>query len=77
MALVLYTREDCELCDQAWHLITVGGLADQVRVVHIDDDLELLQRYGDQIPVIRNDETGEKLVWPFTASQVRELAGLD
>ncbi|MGB0514723.1 MAG: glutaredoxin family protein [Wenzhouxiangellaceae bacterium] len=77
MGLVFYTREPCELCEKAWKLITVGGLADRVSQVHIEDDLELLQRYGDQVPVIRNEETGEKLAWPFTASQVRELAGLD
>lgn len=77
MGLVFYTREPCELCDKAWRLITVGGLADHVRQVHIEDELDLLQRYGDQVPVIRNEETGEKLAWPFTASQVRELAGLD
>jgi len=77
MGLVFYTRERCELCEKAWKLITVGGLADRVSQVHIDDDLELLQRYGDQVPVIRNEDTGEKLAWPFTASQVRELAGLD
>lgn len=77
MGLVFYTRERCELCEKAWKLITVGGLADRVSQVHIDDDLDLLQRYGDQVPVIRNEDTGEKLAWPFTASQVRELAGLD
>ena len=33
----------------------------------------LLDRYGDKIPVLHNTRTGEKLSWPFTASQVREL----
>lgn len=77
MGLLFYSREPCELCDKAYKLITVGGLVDQVKVVNIDDDLDLLQRYGDQVPVVRNEDTGEKLTWPFTASQVRELAGLD
>lgn len=77
MGLQFYTREPCELCDKAWKLITVGGLADQVEVVDIDADPELVQRYGEQVPVVRNTETGEKLTWPFTASQVRELSGHD
>lgn len=77
MGLLLYKREPCELCDKAFRLLTEGGLADRVRVVNIDDDLELIQRYGDQVPVVRNEETGEKLTWPFTASQVRDLAGPD
>jgi glutaredoxin len=75
MGLLFYTRERCELCEKAYRLISEGGLSERVRVVDIEDDLELIQRYGDQVPVIRNDETGEKLTWPFTASQVRELAG--
>lgn len=75
MSLVLYTRTNCGLCDKAAALITVGGLADQVQTVDIDDDLELIQRYGDQVPVILNEQTGEKLNWPFTASQIQELNG--
>ncbi|MGK7297074.1 MAG: glutaredoxin family protein [Candidatus Wenzhouxiangella sp. M2_3B_020] len=77
MGLLFYTREPCELCEKALRLITEGGLSERIEIVNIDDDLELIQRYGDQVPVVRNDETGEKLTWPFTASQVRELAGLD
>ena len=75
MSLVFYTRENCDLCSKAFALITVGGLADQVRSVDIDDDLELIQRYGHQVPVILNEQTGEKISWPFTASQIQELAG--
>ena len=74
MALVFYTRENCGLCDKAKALLTVGGLADRVRMVDIDADLDLIQRYGDQVPVILNEDTGEKITWPFTASQIRDLA---
>lgn len=73
MSLVFYTRENCGLCDQAKALLDVGGLADRVRLVDIDDDLDLIQRYGDQVPVILNEDTGEKITWPFTASQIRDL----
>jgi hypothetical protein len=74
MALVFYTRENCGLCDQAKALVDIGGLADRVRVVDIDADLDLIQRYGDRVPVILNEETGEKITWPFTASQIKDLA---
>ena len=73
MSLVFYTRENCGLCDQARALLDVGGLADRVRMVDIDDDLDLIQRYGDQVTVILNEDTGEKITWPFTASQIRDL----
>lgn len=75
MGLVFYTREPCELCDKAWRMLSVAGLDANVRQVHIEDEAELLQLYGEQVPVVRNEETGEKLAWPFTASQVRDLAG--
>lgn len=75
MALVLYTRESCDLCEKAQALLNLGGLADRVRMVDIDADLDLIQRYGDQVPVILNEATGEKITWPFTASQIRDLVG--
>ncbi|MDT8438456.1 MAG: glutaredoxin family protein [Wenzhouxiangellaceae bacterium] len=77
MAVVFYTREPCELCEKAWRMLSVAGLDQHVTPIHIEDEAELLQRYGEQVPVVRNEETGEKLAWPFTASQVRELAGLE
>ncbi len=73
MSLILYSRTDCSLCSKAEHLLAEGGFRSTVKKVMIDDDLELLERYGDQIPVLMNEETGEKLSWPFTASQVRDL----
>ena len=73
MTLKLYTRSDCSLCDKAQALLAEGGLGSSYELVDIENDLELLERYGNQIPVLFNPETGEKLTWPFTASQVREL----
>jgi len=73
MSLILYSRTDCHLCTKAEHLLAESGFSAEVNKVLIDDDLELLDRYGDQIPVLMREETGEKLSWPFTASQVRDL----
>lgn len=73
MSLILYSRTECSLCDKAEALMAEGGFGSAYEKVVIDSDLELIQRYGDQIPVLFNDETGEKLAWPFTASQVRDL----
>lgn len=74
MALTLYTRTECELCRKAEALLAEGGLGRDYRKIDVDSDLELIQRYGDQVPVILNEQTGEKLSWPFTVSQVRDLA---
>lgn len=73
MSLILYSREDCELCNKAEHLLAEAGFGAEVSKVMIDDELELLERYHDQIPVLMRAATGEKLSWPFTASQVRDL----
>jgi len=73
MSLILYSRANCGLCVQAEALLFEGGFGDRYEKVDIDADLVLLDRYGDQVPVLLNDTTGEKLTWPFTASQVREL----
>jgi len=73
MSVYLYSRTDCSLCDKAEALLAEGGFGKHYEKVDIDTDLELLQRYGDQIPVLYREQTGEKLSWPFTASQVRAL----
>jgi glutaredoxin len=73
MSLILYSRTECGLCDKAEALLAEGGLSSAYEKVDIDTDLELIDRYGDQIPVLFNQQTGEKLGWPFTASQVREM----
>ncbi len=73
MALILYSRSQCSLCDKAEALLAEGGFGNVYRKIDIDSDLNLIQRYGDQIPVLLSEDTGEKLAWPFTASQVRDL----
>lgn len=73
MSLILYTAADCELCTKAEHLLAEGGFGSEFRKIFIEDDDELRDRYGDQIPVLMLESTGEKLSWPFTASQVRDM----
>jgi len=73
MTLKFYTRAQCSLCDKAEALLAEGGFGKAYEKVDIESDVELLERYGDKIPVLHNTSTGEKLAWPFTASQVRDL----
>ena len=73
MSLILYSRTDCSLCDKAEALLAEGGFGSAYEKVDIDSDPDLLERYQNQIPVLLNDQTGEKLAWPFTASQARSL----
>lgn len=73
MALILYSRHECGLCDEAIEQLELAGLADQLQVVHIDDDLTLLQRYGTRIPVLRHPPSDQELSWPFSIAQVEAL----
>ena len=55
MELVLYSTGGCTLCEQALDMLLsmpeLSGLA--LRVVDVATEDELLQRYGERIPVLR------------------------
>jgi hypothetical protein len=72
--LILFQRDDCQLCDLAL------GLLAQVRApefdsVFIDDVVALEARYGERVPVLRDDEGGRELGWPFDAEGLRTWLG--
>jgi glutaredoxin len=65
--VILYSRPDCHLCDEAEHLLSRVAPERAVRVVDIEDDLALIERYGMRVPVLRLEATGQELGWPFDA----------
>ena len=67
MRLILYQRDDCHLCDLALEVLAQARAPD-FQSVFIDDDAPLEQRYGDRVPVLRDDESGAELNWPFDAA---------
>ena len=73
MALVLYTRSDCPLCEVAESLLNAGGWG--YDTLDIDKDLGLIQRFGTRIPVLLETRTGQTWDWPFTEDALR-AAGL-
>ncbi len=80
-ALILYTRDQCELCEQAAAISREAGVS--VRPVNISGDIELLMRYRHTIPVLRDPVSGAEISWPFDAAAVirfgarqRSLPGL-
>jgi len=54
LALVLYTRAQCPLCDEMKAEIARARLGDRVelRVVDIDGDSMLVDRHGRSVPVL-------------------------
>jgi hypothetical protein len=70
MALILYQRDHCHLCDQALAVLAQAR-APEFSTVFIDADAALEARYGLRVPVLR-DVTGDReLDWPFDAASVR------
>ncbi|MCE7950420.1 MAG: glutaredoxin family protein [Xanthomonadales bacterium PRO7] len=74
MRLMLFQRDDCRLCDLAIDVLAQAR-APEFSSVFIDDDAALEARYGERVPVLREDESGRELNWPFDADALREFLG--
>lgn len=70
MHLILYQRDDCKLCDEAVALLA-SVRAPAFESVWIDGNAELEGRYGERVPVLRDDASGSELGWPFDAAALR------
>jgi glutaredoxin len=53
MDVILYTRAGCHLCDEAREVLELEGL--QPRLVDIDADADLRQRFNECVPVVEID----------------------
>jgi len=72
MRLTLYQRDDCHLCDLALGLLAELRVPD-FESVFIDGDDALEQRYGMRVPVLRDEERGVELGWPFDAEKLKRF----
>lgn len=81
--LMLLSTDHCELCDEALSMLfsmpELAGL--ELRVVDVAEDDELLERYGEHVPVLQlftaadveadaQPQLAMSLDWPFTADSV-------
>ena len=62
-------RDDCPLCDEALAVLAAARTPD-FEPVWIDDDVALEARYGERVPVLRDEARDAELDWPFDAGQV-------
>ena len=72
MALILYQRDHCHLCDLALEVLAAAGAPD-FETVFIDDDDALEARYGLRVPVLRDHAREAELDWPFDTERVRKF----
>ncbi|RYD14923.1 MAG: glutaredoxin family protein [Lysobacteraceae bacterium] len=70
MRLTLFQRDECPLCDQALAVLAAAH-APEFETVWIDDDGTREHRYGARVPVLRDEEGGRELDWPFDPGSVR------
>ena len=70
MALTLYQRDHCHLCDLALDVLAQARTPD-FESVFIDGDDALEARYGLRVPVLCDEARGIELDWPFDADAVR------
>jgi len=49
--------------------------APEFESVWIDDDAQLEARYGERVPVLRDEASGRELDWPFDTETLRAFAG--
>ncbi len=71
MHLNLYTRSECPLCDEAAKLALCEGL--KIVTIDITQDLQLLSRFRDSIPVLEHSHSGDRLGWPFDSSALKQF----
>lgn len=69
MRLILFQRDDCHLCDLALAVLAQAQLP-AFESVFVDDDAQLEVRYGERVPVLRDEDSGEEIGWPFDAAAV-------
>ncbi len=70
--VLLYSTSACHLCEQAEQLLmpwVQRGL--RVAVDDIAEDDALFRRYGERIPVLRREDTGDELDWPFDTERLQ------
>lgn len=70
MSLILYQRDDCHLCDLALAVLADARVPD-FDSVFIDDNAALEDRYGMRVPVLRDEQAGRELDWPFDVARLR------
>ncbi len=68
--LTLYSHPDCHLCEEGEALLHREGLGDSYRIVDIETDLELLRNYEIHVPVLKREDSGEELFWPFDSDDL-------
>lgn len=73
ISLTLFGTTACHLCEECLQLTRpLEGNGAVVRQVDITEDPALMAQYELRIPVLRRDDTGAELDWPFGLGELVE-----
>jgi hypothetical protein len=70
MRLILFQRDDCQLCDLALEVLAQARVPD-FESVFIDGDARLEALYGERVPVLRDAAGARELGWPFDIERLQ------
>ncbi|WP_420590384.1 glutaredoxin family protein [Bacterioplanoides sp.] len=72
MAYVLYGTEACHLCELAQQVIVevAAHIPIEVYVEDIAESEQLVASLGTRIPVLKDEQSGRELDWPFNHDEL-------
>jgi glutaredoxin len=73
--LILYGTQGCHLCEQAAELLAyvLDETIFDIQEVDISESDDLLEKYGEKIPVLKQVENGAELCWPFDDESLEQF----
>ena len=71
--VILYTKVNCGLCDQAYQILLNLAYDTPLRIdlVDITQNNRIHTKYMERIPVLARPKIRAELNWPFTAEDVK------
>jgi len=75
--VILYTKADCGLCDQACQILLnlVYDTPLRIDLIDITQNHRIHAKYMERIPVLAKPNTDTELNWPFTTEEVKIYLG--
>jgi glutaredoxin len=78
--LILYTKQNCHLCDQAEQILQAVYRDIPLEVEQVDiaapQNITALAKYRERIPVLSRPSRETELDWPFSVADIKAyLAG--
>ena len=70
---ILYGSEGCHLCEDALALCHQLPVPIMLTLVDIVDEEDLVEHYGQHIPVMQRDIDGKELFWPFDLATLTQF----